>query len=351
MTYPIELPAPYHSPTGIATDPGGGVWLFAQGGTAATPLDTVFYWSNATSQLSQFQLDGSNPALQAGADTPIVVDEAGTAWVGDNRTLVSVDRATGTVTSITLPDVAFEGSNGNGLPTPPSATYAEDYSDIDALALAPDGSIVVARQYATELQLVDPSSGAVTSLPLPPGTELASLGSGDVAGLGADEIAATLYAGEGVHELGQYAAGSWTVSQSPCPAYAVSMTSTMIAVTGPGCVSTAYLPASGASTLQPQPVSSEVGSEQYPGAVPLGSSHVAINEGGTIEIAPLGAAVTATVSLGQIAVALSSSPGGSSQAGVTSSPISAGLTAPTAGGSLWFVPAQGGTSVGLLEAG
>ena len=99
---------------------------------------------------------------------------------------MSVDRATGTVTSITLPDVAFEGSNGNGLPTPPSATYAEDYSDIDALALAPDGSIVVARQYATELQLVDPSSGAVTSLPLPPGTELASLGSGDVAGLGAD---------------------------------------------------------------------------------------------------------------------------------------------------------------------
>ena len=33
VTYPIEFPAPYHSPTGIATDPGGGVWLFAQGGT------------------------------------------------------------------------------------------------------------------------------------------------------------------------------------------------------------------------------------------------------------------------------------------------------------------------------
>lgn len=91
ISYPIQLPAGYQAPTGIAADPGGqGVWLFAQGGSPASPLDTVFYSPGATGPLTEYQLDATNPALQGGAQTPIAADSSGDAWIGDNRTLVSV---------------------------------------------------------------------------------------------------------------------------------------------------------------------------------------------------------------------------------------------------------------------
>jgi streptogramin lyase len=176
VSYPVHLPSGYQTPSGIAAT-GSALWLFANGGTPQAPLNTAFEWSNG--QLQSYQLDSSNPALQAASDTPIVVDPSGTAWIGVNRTLVSVNPTSGAIDSFTLPDVTMT-SSGTGLPVPPSTTSAEIYTDIDAIALGANGDIVIGRMYAAELQLLDPASGGISVIPLPSGTELAGLGSGDL---------------------------------------------------------------------------------------------------------------------------------------------------------------------------
>lgn len=352
VTYPVTLPAGYQSPTGIAAAANGSdLWLFAQGGSSSAPLDTLFYWTSRTNSLTAYQLDTANESLQAGLYTPIVVDSSGNAWLGDNRTLVYVDRGTGEVTTLTLPDVAT-ASTSSDLPVPPTIGQAEDYTSIDALAVAPDGSIVVARQYATALQLVNTSTEAVTGLSLPAGTELASLGEGDIAGAGTGEIAAALYAGSGVHELGQYSSASgWTLSTSPCPAYAVSMTGDVLGVTGPNCAAFGTDNSAVAPTLESQETTMVTGSEHYACAVYLGQDRVALCGSNVIGMSTLGGASTTSVALGEIAQAPPSYPNASQQVtGPTSSPIAPGLIATSGDGSLWFVPEQGSQAVGRITS-
>jgi hypothetical protein len=348
VTYPIKLPAGYQTPTGMAAYiAGNGLWLFAQGGDSA-PLDTVFYWSSTTGQLTGYQLDAANPALQGGVQTPIAVDAHGVAWIGDNRTLVSVNRQTRTISTFQLPDVTI-GAPGSGLPEPPPMASAQDFTDIDALAIAPDGSIVIARQFATELQIFDPSTHQATPLPLPSGTSLAGLGQ-DVAGQGAGDIAAVLYAGNGIHELGQYTNGQWDVSQGPCPAYAVSMTASTIAVTGPDCIAIGAVPGSTKPAgLAAQPSSGTAGSEDQPCAVPLTSGTVAMCAPGGITLASPGSSASAGVALGQIVSMLSSGPASPANGGLVALTITPGLMSAGSNGDLWFIPAQGGTAIGLLS--
>jgi len=350
VTYPVQLPHGYQTPTGMAADIlGDGVWLFAQGGTPASPLDTVFYWSNTTAKLDAYQLAATDPTLQGGAQTPIAVDADGVAWIGDNKTLISVNRQTGTISTFDLPDVST-ATPGSGLPVPPPGADAQDFTDIDALAIAPDGSIVVARQFATELEIFDPSTQQASSLPLPEGTSLAGLGEDVASGLGGD-IAAVLYAGQGIHELGQYSSGQWTVSQEPCPAYAVSMTGTAIAVTGPDCVAVGTVPGgTGPATMTVQPGSSAYGSESQACAVPLTTGTVATCSPGGIALAEPGSASATRLGLGRIVSAIPAS-GQAEGAGaeLVALPVTPGSMSAGTNGALWFVPAQGGTSIGLLS--
>jgi hypothetical protein len=308
----------------------------------------VFYWSSRTGQLTAYQLDAANPPLQGGLRTPIAVDTHGVAWIGDNRTLISVSRLTGTISTFQLPDVTI-GAPGSGLPQPPPMGSAQDATDINALAIAPDGSVVIARQFATELQIFSPSTGQTTPLSLPSGTSLAGLGQ-DVAGQGTGDIAAVLYAGNGIHELGQYANGQWAVSQAPCPAHAVSMTASTIAVTGPGCVAIGTVPSSGQPAgLATQPSSGTAGSEDQPCAVPLTSGTIAMCAPGGMTLASPGSSVTSRVALGQIVSQLSPGPAGAAGGGLVALTITPGLMSAGSAGELWFVPAQGGTAIGLLS--
>jgi hypothetical protein len=351
VSYPIRLPAGYQAPTGIAADPdGAGVWFFASGGTAAHPLDTVFYWAAGRGTLSRYQLDGANQALQAGAQTPIAVTADGTAWIGDNRTLVSVNRRTGAIRTLPLPAVSVARRNSAGLPVPPVARYAQGFTDIDALAIAPGGDLVIARQFATELQVLNPASHLISSVRLPRRTELAGLGA-DIAGLGRGEVGAALYAGHGVHELGQYAQSRWQVTRGRCPAYAVAMTATAIAATGPGCVAVGTLAPAGPARLAVQPASATAGSQQQACAVPLGGGQLALCSRRGLAVARAGAGSAVTLVLGQIVGLLPAGPAGqagSTAGGMVLSAITPGLMAP-AGQRLWFVPAQGGSVIGLVS--
>ncbi len=348
--YPFKLPTGYQSPTGIAADTvGNGVWLFAQGGDSTAPLDTVFYWSG--SKLTAYQLDAADPTLQGGAQTPIVVDADGMAWIGDNRTLVSVNRQTGVITTFKLPDVAIAAPS-SGLPVPPPMASAQDFTVIDALAISAEGSVVIARQFATEFQSFDPSTHQTTTLALPAGTILAGLGN-DVAGQAGGEIAAVLYAGQGVHELGQYSNGQWTISQGPCPAYAVSMTASSVAVTGPDCIAVGTVSGTAEpARLSIQPASQTAGSEDQACAVSLASGTVAMCSPLGLAVAQPGSGTSTEVSLGQIVSAISAGPGGQTAgtaSGLVALPITPGLMSAASSGDLWFVPAQGGTAVGLLS--
>ena len=329
------------------------MWLFANGETPQAPLDTAFEWSNG--QLHSYQLDSSNPALQAGSDTPIVVDATGTAWIGLNRTVVSVDPISGSIDTFTLPDVSVADS-GSGLPVPPPGTPAELFTDIDAMALGANGDVIIGRMYATELQVLDLSTGGISAIPLPDPTELSGTGAGDLTGNGS-EVAAALYAGQGEHELGQYVDESWVVSDSDCDASAVSMGSGLLAVTGDGCVAVGALAEGQPATVSSQPVSSNVpitASSDGPCAMAVSPTEVAYCSQDALGIGPVGESSDVSVALGQIAEGPPSIPGGATSGGVignTLTPITPGLLAASGSGALWFVPAEGGTDVGVVEHG
>jgi hypothetical protein len=236
VTYPVSLPNGYESPTGI-TSGASGPWIFASGLVNGSPIETVFHYTTSSNSLSAFNVDVSNPALDAGTYTPIVEDTSGNAWVGINASLVVVSPNTGVTESLNLPPVTL-GDPGSGLPSGPGPDPTAT-APVDSLGIDASGNIVVARMFATELQIVDPTTLDISTLPLPSGYSLAGLGEEDIAvDPLSGTIAAVLYGGNGAHKLGQFSAGNWTLSGSPCAAYAVSYSSGVIDVRGPSCAET-----------------------------------------------------------------------------------------------------------------
>ena len=247
VSYPISLPVGYSEPTGIVSDGAGGIFLFANGQVKGTAANTLFHWDDSTQSLLSYAIDEPSGTLAPGQWTPLLVDDAGNVFIGIHSTLLEFDPSTRATQSTDLPAVSV-GAPGSGLPflPPPPGSGASTGTDpdatIDSLALSSTGEIVVARQFATELQVVDPSTLTVGTMPLPAATALAGLGEGDLSSSSSKGVlAAALYTASGEHELGQLVQGSWSESDSPCPAFSTSVSENELVVSGPQCVAAGAL--------------------------------------------------------------------------------------------------------------
>ena len=343
VSYPIALPAGYETPTGLALDTSGGVWAFSQALVNGTPLESLFHWSANFTLLSSYAIDPTDADLQAGLQTPVVIDSSGTAWLGLNSTLVIAKPSQPTLTTVSLPSVTV-GSSGSGLPTFPGPNPGAE-TPIDSLAVAPDGSIIVGRAFATELQEVNTSTLDVANIALPQGTALAGLGVGDVSrSMTNGDIAAALYSSSGVHELGQYMQGAWSVDGGSCPAYATSMSQQELVVTGPACVASASITQdSSAVTVQPL---SLTGLTNLPCAAQISPTTLLVCVSGGVS-ALIGSSQSPTIQLGEAPTGPSI---GGSPSGVKDGlvPVLPSLICSGEIGEAWFISRQAGGTIGLI---
>jgi hypothetical protein len=247
VTYPIRLPAGYATPTSLTADPSGDrVWFFASGRVDGQRRETLFDWLTRSGRLVAHPIDVADRALQAGGWTPIVIDRRGRAWLGITQSLVVVDPDSSKLRTVALPPVTV-GSRRRGRPGLPGPDPGR-HAAIDGLALGRDGSIDVARAFATEMQSVNPRTFHVLRVALPPDTAFAGLGQ-DLAGDGTGAVAAVLYKARGTHELGQFTRRSWSVDDKPCAAYAVRISGPVAVVSGPHCVERGMVPVGGGAAV------------------------------------------------------------------------------------------------------
>jgi len=348
VSYPFTLPAGYQPPTGMATDPhDAGVWLFAQRLTPnQTVAETVFHWADG--KLSTYDIDTSNSALLAGAQTPMVVDAHNIVWVGVNRNVLRIDPvAMEPIQTLPLPDVPTY-DNSSGLPSPPvQGAEAEGFTSVDSIALV-DDTVMIGRRFSTVLQSMDLSTLQVTDIPLPQNTELAGLDS-DLAGNSQGPLYVVLYNRDGSHELAQYGSHRWLdLTVNPCPAYAARVSGAQVIVSGADCV------ARGAATTSGSPTQlATVTSSQRRGTA-ISADAFLVWSNTESDIVDQNGKATDRPALGQVVVVQHAAPMAQRSASTpvdhTLVPITPGLTASNGNGSLWFIPAQGGSSVGLISA-
>lgn len=343
VSYPVSLPAGYDQPTGLVSDGAGGLWFFASGQVNGVAETTLFHWNNGTGSLSSYPIDASSGSLAPGLWTPLLVDNAGNVWIGMHSTLVEVDPSTGATQFTDLPAVTV-GAPGSGLPSLPpipgssdTSTGTDTNATIDSLAVSSTGGVVVGRQFATELQVVDPNTLTVGTIPLPAGTALAGLGEGDISSSSSSGVlAAALYAPSGVHELGQLVQGSWNVSSTPCPTTSTSISNNELVVSGPKCVAAGALSSSNTVSLTQIDAS---GLMTNPCAAAISDSvFLACVKGG---VAGLGSGTSASadasvVSLGQVSAAPPIGGGMTPASGLE--PVAPTLFCAGGAGEAWFVP-------------
>jgi hypothetical protein len=345
VSYPVQLPTGFVTPTGIASS-NDGVWFFAQGGNSGSPEEAVFHYVASTQTLKSFSVAISNASFQAGGLTPMAVSTRNGVWLGLNDNLIEISASNGSQTDVTLPPVPF---GGPGLPTLPG-TDPGATSPIEAIGFDASGNIVVIRMFATALQIVNPTTLAVEELALPTGTAIAGMGNSDFTGSpDGGVLAFALYSSSGVHELGQLSSGAWSVSDGPCPAYAVSYSNGSFTAKGPSCIE------SGSVGNSPGPVTmtSVTGPDIAPGpgcAIQLasGKTFVCLGSG----VAVLGGGTESEIqSLGEVSVV---APIGVPGQGVSSQvsrnmEIEPTLTSSTVSGSIWFIPSAGSPSIGVIQ--
>lgn len=350
VQYPVTLPSGYEQPTGLASDSSGGVWFFAQGLADDVPQETLFHWSSAQQPMSRYVIDTSETSLNAGQYTPVIADQAGGAWLGINNHLLFTVPGSSELQVVPLPAVTV-GAPDSGLPQLPGMDPGNT-APVESLAIGPGGTILVARTFATELQVVDPATLAVSTIPLPASTAFVGMGASDLAsGNSGSLVAAVLYSSSGVHELGQYVDNAWTVSDVPCGAYEATISAGTLAIDGDGCVAAGAISSTSAGTSSAQaPVQlTSVTIQGLPHgpvhAIALDSSAVLTDLGPGIVSAD-GELQSTAVTLGDFVPGPSSK--GDGQATPSPQPVTMTLVAPAAIGSVWFVPDGGGPRLGLV---
>jgi hypothetical protein len=351
VSYPIQLPADYVQPTGLASEPGGsGVWYFAQGGAQPHPKETVFHWVRATGRTTSYPI-----LLPAGGLTPLAVSPSGVAWLGVGSTLFTIDpsNAARPVTRRSLPIVA-SGDSYQGLPHLPPGAVPE----IQSLAVNAAGRLIIARTFATSLQLLDPSSGAVTSIALPRLREVDGAGQNEVAAANGDSAIVAVVGplvGRGaqrhsVTSVLELITGKWHTVASPCPPYGFSATALTLVVHGEHCIA-----------VRPGPPGSQVVSVPTETKRPitcaeeLSQDVILVCRPGGAYLDNLRTGVTSPVRLGSVRsngvtrVPLGVTSGEPRPKPTpTSIPIMPTLVTSAGDGAAFFVPDEGPNRIGLL---
>jgi hypothetical protein len=160
-TYPLDLPSNFTPLAVVGQESADGVWVIGN-----VPSGGAVYRSNGSTG-ALVDLDASDgtslgqvPPIEFGAGT----DAAGDLWVGFDSTLVEVSSASNALTIFAVPESVASAVSESNLPT-----QLQGYHPIDAIAISPAGNIAVSENYASQLEQLDPATGAFAVIPLPAG--------------------------------------------------------------------------------------------------------------------------------------------------------------------------------------
>ena len=339
VAYPQTLPAGYGSITGLAASASGDdAWYLAESRTR----DTLFRYSAATRQLRAYQLPVS-VALRAGLYTPIAIEGADQAWIGINSSLVHVDGATGQVTVTRLAPPAI--ASAARLPViPAGAGYtASAFEGIQSMSMTANGTLYIARLFASALQAYNTATGKTSSVALPAGSVIEGVGSDLAVGAGGAVTAVLARPATGQVAIAADTAGAWREVATPgCAAQAVAPGAAGPMLVGPSCAATVTTATAKALATQNSRLTGT-------GVALSATTEVLGTTTGAILVQ--GGAVTA-VSLGHASAAGLTLPPNAPVKSATTAPITFALTAGADASHVWFVPATGaGRQIGLLTIG
>lgn len=262
VSYPIKVPSKYPGLLGEAADPRtGNFWFVAANTQHRRTPNALFEWNRRTGHLVQFPTT-INFGVATPFQTPMTVTPNGDVWIGFRDTVIDFNPKTKRSTSLVLPPVRY-------VVVPPGEPYTvakpnlvtNNGDRVISLAASNTGEIVVGRGYSQSIEIINTNTRTVRSVMVPPNTVVGhGAGESEVAIDESGQDIATVLVAEGaaigtpasmVHELGQYVAGHWYVSDARCQAWSVSVTGEiMVAADIDGCVARGTIvPGSGPVTL------------------------------------------------------------------------------------------------------
>lgn len=240
VSYPIRLPAAFPILGGIATNvTTGETWILANSTSSyqRPASSALFAWNSRRHRL--IYVETLPEKSSQGFAAPMAVAPDGDVWIGLGGILVRVTPTSRRVTTVPLPTVHA----GVGADT--AADPLDPHDPVDSLAVSGTGTLVVGREYATTVQLVNPTTLAVSSIPLPAdtvvGRDWRSFSDVTIDRSGQDVAVVLVAQPHGhtstIHELGQYVGGSWFTSDAHCQAWDASFSGERLAVTDiAGCI-------------------------------------------------------------------------------------------------------------------
>jgi sugar lactone lactonase YvrE len=178
------LPSGYAPVNHLSADPSqSGVWFWSW--TSATAR--AFFWNARNKALSSWALGPTwTDHLDVYAESGLAVDSHGDLWIGALNQLVELNPRTGLATFTPLPEPADSLIAESARPP-----TDRGYHHIHAIAVDASGRIVVAFSAASQLEVFDPTSKAVTTIGLPAigdVEDLATLSNGTIAVAMLDEL-------------------------------------------------------------------------------------------------------------------------------------------------------------------
>jgi hypothetical protein len=158
-----SLPGGSEEPYDLVGDPtGSGVWFLASDPSSIH----LYHWTS--SDALQSWVIGSSAHMALGLNSALAVGANGVAWAGVGANLFRVDTSSGTVSSVSLPDVPAVSAVLNMFP--PSLRGLPGWDWITGLAVDPSGNVAIARNGGNAIQVYDPTLSAFTDVGLPANT-------------------------------------------------------------------------------------------------------------------------------------------------------------------------------------
>lgn len=227
----VSLNSTYDGFSGLAADPQGGAWAFAE---SAGQLNLFHVTSSGT--VKQYSAALPDSSYAAGGDTPTAVLTSGQVAVAVNRHLILLDPATSAWSFKNVPAPPLSSASPSTVQA--NAGSGSSPEGVSAIAVTSDGEVSLALTFADAAVLYNPSNDSFSSVQLPAGTEISMTDSA------ANELASTpggfladLWDGNS-HVLYSHSGGAWTrISTGTCSPLAFATDSEQdVASAGENCL-------------------------------------------------------------------------------------------------------------------
>ena len=351
ISYPVTVPAGYSRASGLTAPAGtGNVWYFAE----SSSQYELFDYSVSSGTVKSYGVPHL-AALRSGVVTPIAIGNNGTVWVGINDSLVGIEPSSGAVSVVPLPTAPLVAQTVEAPPPTVPGLSAVDFEDVDSLAAESNGSLVIGRLYSSVLQTYSPSTGKFGAVELPVDTVLTGNGA-DLAVAPNGVISVIVWASAPgtipAEEVAEWNGVQWVVEDVGCSALNLVDVGATLLASGRGCAASqemsAVVSGSAMTSLLPSGTSG-VNAQVGPG-IPVSQSETLLATAVGAELVSPSSQVVETLSLGSILVGsgMGGGPAGALPSATSVVPVTLGVMASNGQGLVWFLPAEGGESIGLM---